>query len=161
MRLFINAHRAGYAPEQIRHTMTVGELIAALEEFDEDAGMLLQQLFDDLDGKCNGWRFACADAEIAGDALGIAGKFQERLVGQIDDLGGVLVEIVSRIGQRNALLPADKQLFTYLFFQTDQLAGQGGLRDTQSLGRSGDAFGLTKLQKILQHTDFHGSPSSL
>ena len=42
MKLFINAHRAGYAPEQIRHTMTVGELIAALEEFDEDTPVFLK-----------------------------------------------------------------------------------------------------------------------
>ena len=42
MKLFINAHRAGYAPEQIRHTMTVGELIAALEQFDEDAPVFLK-----------------------------------------------------------------------------------------------------------------------
>ena len=42
MKLFINAHRAGYSPEQIRHTMTVGELIAALEEFDEDTPVFLK-----------------------------------------------------------------------------------------------------------------------
>ena len=30
MKLYINANRAGYAPDQIRNTMTVGELIAAL-----------------------------------------------------------------------------------------------------------------------------------
>ena len=42
MKLFINAHRAGYAPEQIRHTMTVGELIAALEQFDEDTPIYLK-----------------------------------------------------------------------------------------------------------------------
>ena len=42
MKLFINAHRAGYTPEQIRHTMTVGELIAALEEFDEDTPVFLK-----------------------------------------------------------------------------------------------------------------------
>ena len=42
MKLFINAHRAGYAPEQIQHTMTVGELIAALEEFDEDTPVFLK-----------------------------------------------------------------------------------------------------------------------
>ena len=29
MKLYINANRAGYAPDQIRSTMTVGELIAA------------------------------------------------------------------------------------------------------------------------------------
>ena len=37
MKLYINANRTGYAPDQIRHTMTVGELIDALREFDEDA----------------------------------------------------------------------------------------------------------------------------
>ena len=42
MKLFINAHRAGYTPEQIRHTMTVGELIAALEQFDEDTPVFLK-----------------------------------------------------------------------------------------------------------------------
>ena len=42
MKLFINAHCAGYAPEQIRHTMTVGELIAALEQFDEDTPVFLK-----------------------------------------------------------------------------------------------------------------------
>ena len=30
MKLYINANRTGYAPDQIRHTMTVGELIDAL-----------------------------------------------------------------------------------------------------------------------------------
>ncbi len=34
MKLYINANRTGYAPDQIRHTMTVGELIDALREFD-------------------------------------------------------------------------------------------------------------------------------
>ena len=42
MKLYINAHRTGYAPEQIRHTMTVAELIAALEEFPEDAPVYLK-----------------------------------------------------------------------------------------------------------------------
>ena len=42
MKLFINAHRTGYAPEQIRHTMTVAELIAALEDFPEDAPVYLK-----------------------------------------------------------------------------------------------------------------------
>ena len=42
MKLFINAHRAGYSPEQIRNTMTVGELIAVLEEFDADTPVFLK-----------------------------------------------------------------------------------------------------------------------
>lgn len=42
MKLFINANRTGYAPDQIRQTMTVAELIAALEEFPEDAPVYLK-----------------------------------------------------------------------------------------------------------------------
>lgn len=42
MKVFINAKRTGYAPDQINRTMTVGELIAALEEFDEAAQVYLK-----------------------------------------------------------------------------------------------------------------------
>ena len=42
MKLYINAHRTGYAPDQIPHTMTVAELIAALEDFPEDAPVYLK-----------------------------------------------------------------------------------------------------------------------
>ena len=42
MKLYINANRTGYSPDQIRHTMTVAELIAALEEFPEDASVYLK-----------------------------------------------------------------------------------------------------------------------
>lgn len=42
MRLFINANRTGYAPDQISHTMTVAELISALEELPEDAPVYLK-----------------------------------------------------------------------------------------------------------------------
>ena len=42
MKLFINENRTGYSPCQIRHTMTVGELIAALEEFAEDTPVFLK-----------------------------------------------------------------------------------------------------------------------
>ena len=42
MKLYINAHRTSYAPDQIRHTMTVAELIAALEDFPEDALVYLK-----------------------------------------------------------------------------------------------------------------------
>ncbi len=34
--LLLETERTGYAPEQIYRTMTVGELIAQLSEFDED-----------------------------------------------------------------------------------------------------------------------------
>lgn len=42
MKLYINANRTGYAPDQIRSTMTVAKLIAALEEFPEDAPVYLK-----------------------------------------------------------------------------------------------------------------------
>lgn len=42
MKLYINANRTGYTPDQIRHTLTVAELIAALEEFPEDAPVYLK-----------------------------------------------------------------------------------------------------------------------
>jgi len=34
--LYINTSRTGYAPDQCGKTMTVGDLISLLEEFDED-----------------------------------------------------------------------------------------------------------------------------
>lgn len=41
-RLMIDAPREGYAPDQIRRTMTVGDLIAQLEQFDEDTPVYLK-----------------------------------------------------------------------------------------------------------------------
>lgn len=41
MKLYIEGRRNGYAPEQCGRTMTVGELIAFLENFDEDAEIYL------------------------------------------------------------------------------------------------------------------------
>ena len=40
--VYINANREGYGIDQVRHTMTVGELIAYLEQFDEDAQVYLK-----------------------------------------------------------------------------------------------------------------------
>lgn len=40
-KLMIEAEREGYSTDQIRHTMTVGELIAYLEQFDEDEPVYL------------------------------------------------------------------------------------------------------------------------
>lgn len=34
--LIINVERSGYAPSQIENTMTVGELIRFLQDYDED-----------------------------------------------------------------------------------------------------------------------------
>ena len=42
MKLYINANRTGYAPDQIRSTMTVAELMAALEAFPEDTPVYLK-----------------------------------------------------------------------------------------------------------------------
>ncbi len=40
-KLMIAAEREGYSPAQIRRTMTVGELISYLEQFDEDEPVYL------------------------------------------------------------------------------------------------------------------------
>lgn len=40
--LYINAQREGYGIDQVRHTMTVGELIRYLEDFDEDTPVYLK-----------------------------------------------------------------------------------------------------------------------
>ena len=37
MAVIINAKREGYGTDQIRNTMTVGDLIEFLEQFDEDS----------------------------------------------------------------------------------------------------------------------------
>ena len=42
MKLYINANRTGYSPDQVRHTMTVAELIAALVDFSEEAQVYLK-----------------------------------------------------------------------------------------------------------------------
>lgn len=41
-RLFINTNRDGYAPYQCGSTMTVGELIEYLEQFDEDTEVMFK-----------------------------------------------------------------------------------------------------------------------
>ena len=41
MKVFIEGRRNGYSPEQCGRTMTVGELIAYLSDFDEDAPVYL------------------------------------------------------------------------------------------------------------------------
>lgn len=40
-RLYIEGRRNGYAPDQCGRTFTVGELIAFLEQFDEDMPVYL------------------------------------------------------------------------------------------------------------------------
>lgn len=39
--IIINAQRNGYSPSQTGHTMTVGELIETLQQFDEDTPIYL------------------------------------------------------------------------------------------------------------------------
>lgn len=41
MRLYIEGRRNGYSPDQCESTMTVGELIAYLEQFEEDTPVYL------------------------------------------------------------------------------------------------------------------------
>ena len=40
-KLIIDTTREGYSTDQIKRTMTVGELIAALEDYDEDTPVYL------------------------------------------------------------------------------------------------------------------------
>lgn len=40
--LIYSTFREGYGPDQVRRTMTVGELIAFLEDYDEDTPALSQ-----------------------------------------------------------------------------------------------------------------------
>ncbi len=40
--LYINAKREGYAPDQVRHTMTIAELIGYLDQFDDDTPVYLK-----------------------------------------------------------------------------------------------------------------------
>lgn len=41
MKIFINGKRNGYSPEQCGRTLTVGELIEILQEFDENSPVYL------------------------------------------------------------------------------------------------------------------------
>ena len=41
MRLYIEGRRNGYSPDQCGRTMTVGDLIAYLEQFEENAEIYL------------------------------------------------------------------------------------------------------------------------
>ncbi len=43
MKLIMEAERTGYAPDQIRRTMTVGELIDLLSQYDEDTPVYTSQ----------------------------------------------------------------------------------------------------------------------
>lgn len=40
--IFINTNHSGYAPEQCGKTLTVGELISILEDFEEDCPVYLR-----------------------------------------------------------------------------------------------------------------------
>ena len=42
MRIYIEGRRNGYNPTQCGKTMTIGELMAYLEQFDEDAEIYLK-----------------------------------------------------------------------------------------------------------------------
>ena len=50
MAVIINARREGYGTDQIRRTMTVGELISVLEQFDEETPVYIGN-----DRKDYGW----------------------------------------------------------------------------------------------------------
>lgn len=41
MKLFIKSKREGYSPEQCRKSMTIGEMIAYLSQFDDDTSVYI------------------------------------------------------------------------------------------------------------------------
>ena len=50
MKLIIDARRKGYGTDQIRRTMTVGDLISMLEQYDDDTPVYLSH-----DPQSYGW----------------------------------------------------------------------------------------------------------
>ena len=56
-KLFINAKREGYAPSQCRDTMTIGELITHLQQYDEDTPVFLKHDNGYTYGSITEWDF--------------------------------------------------------------------------------------------------------
>lgn len=57
MKVIIEVHRAGYATDQIRETMTVGNLIEMLEQFEPDALVYTSHDNGYTFGGINDWDF--------------------------------------------------------------------------------------------------------
>lgn len=55
--LFIEGRRNGYGPEQCGRTMTVGDLIEYLQQFDEDAEVFLRNDGGYTYGNIDDWSF--------------------------------------------------------------------------------------------------------
>ena len=53
--IYINSHHNGYDPEQCGATLTVGELIELLEQFDEDTPVYLKNDNGYTYGSINEW----------------------------------------------------------------------------------------------------------
>lgn len=66
MKLFIEGKRNGYSPEQCGATMTVGELIEYLEQFDEETEVFLKNDNGYTYGNINQWSFS-DDEDEEGD----------------------------------------------------------------------------------------------
>lgn len=63
MKIFINAKRNGYGTDQCGNTMTVGELIEYLQQFDEDAPVYLKHDGGYTYGSITMWDFEASDDE--------------------------------------------------------------------------------------------------
>lgn len=63
MRLFIEASRSGYKPEQCGKTLTVAELIQELQGYDEDAKVYLSNDGGYTFGALNCWSLTEEDEE--------------------------------------------------------------------------------------------------
>lgn len=60
-KVIIRADREGYAPNQIRETMTVSELIEALSDFDENAKIYLSHDNGYTYGGITYWKIEVSD----------------------------------------------------------------------------------------------------
>jgi len=62
-KLFIEGNRNGYSPEQCGRTMTVSELIAYLEQFDDDMPVYLRNDRGYTYGSIQEWDFSDEDCD--------------------------------------------------------------------------------------------------
>jgi hypothetical protein len=69
-KIFINADRSGYAPDQIKRTMTVAELRAMLDNYDDDAKVYLKHDRGYTYGGISEWMFEETEPEEDCDACG-------------------------------------------------------------------------------------------
>ena len=63
MKILINARRNGYSTDQCKGTLTVGELISLLKEFNRDAEVFLSHDNGYTFGEIKEYDFECVDED--------------------------------------------------------------------------------------------------